>query len=80
MPWNRRFGWALGKGRWIFNNINSGTQNTGGGVDILLTPDANDSSVRIRHACLPHSLDSFLSWLLQTREREWGRSTLSQAA
>jgi len=80
MPWNRRFGWVLGKGRWVTNHTNSGAQNTSGGVDILLTPDANDPTVRSRHARLTHSLDSFSLLVIADKRTRVGQVHLEPSS
>ena len=80
MPWNRRFGWVRGKGRWITDNTNSGPQNNSAGVDILLTPDANDLSVRSRHVRLTHSLDSFSLLVIADKRTRVGQVHLEPSS
>lgn len=48
-----QFGWFIGRGRWQANS-----RDLYGAVDILLTPNATEPSVRGRHARFIHNLDS----------------------
>jgi hypothetical protein len=52
-PARVQFGWFIGRGRWQANALDSH-----GAVDILLTPNATESSIRGRHARFIHNLDS----------------------
>jgi hypothetical protein len=52
-PARPQFGWFIGRGRWQANS-----RDPYGAVDILLTPNATEPSVRGRHARFIHNLDS----------------------
>jgi hypothetical protein len=52
-PARPQFGWFIGRGRWQANAVDAY-----GAVDILLTSDATEPSIRGRHARFIHNLDS----------------------
>jgi len=52
-PARPQFGWFIGRGRWQANS-----RDPHGAVDILLTSNATEPSVRGRHARFIHNLDS----------------------
>jgi serine/threonine protein kinase len=52
-PARAQFGWFIGRGRWQAN-----ARDAHGAVDILLTPNATEPSIRGRHARFIHNLDS----------------------
>jgi hypothetical protein len=52
-PARPQFGWFIGRGRWQANS-----RDPHGAVDVLLTPNATEPSVRGRHARFIHNLDS----------------------
>jgi len=52
-PARPQFGWFIGRGRW-----EASSRDPHGAVDILLTPNATEPTVRGRHARFIHNLDS----------------------
>ena len=52
-PARPQFGWFIGRGRW-----QASSRDPHGAVDVLLTPNATEPSVRGRHARFIHNLDS----------------------
>jgi len=75
-PANRQLGWVMGKGRWNTRDSYS-SSSTGGGVDILLTPNIKEPALRGRHARLLHSLESHTLMLIADKKLRVGEKQLN---